>query len=161
MICLHNDPVARAQFNAQGLATMGLCPAWDRAVAAYVSADVRSKAQEEFGPLAQKRNSWTFEQSALVVRLGKDWICHPEGVEADKRRRAEEIAGEAAMMENFYQPLWEAVYSLALVPAPSLSAAVFKAAVIEIHEIWNDGAFKADCNALIDADFARHAGLAA
>lgn len=158
MTCLVNHPVTRALFNAQGTATMGLDPEWDRAVTNYIAADVRAKVQEEYGPLARKENDDGLEAIRLAHRLGKGWRETAEGKAAWTRHAANRKAQERDLTDTYYQPLWAAMRELACTPAPSLAAALWKAAVIDLQEVWNDGEFEGDCVALIDADLARFTG---
>jgi len=158
MTGLANDPIGRAQFHAQGIATMGLDPAWDRAVTAYIAADVRSRAHEEFGPLALRKDGADLETIMAAVRLGKDWRDAKEGIAIARNFDVASAAYEAGMEKDFYGPSWRAQRDLALTPAPSLSAASWKAAAISLHEIWNDRTLEDDLASVIDADLARFTG---
>lgn len=158
MTDLANDPIGRAQFHAQGLATIGLDPAWDRAVTEYIAADVRSRAHEEFGPLALQKDDADLGTIMAGMRLGKDWRDTDEGRAIAHRFEDATAAYEASMEKDFYGPLWKAQRDLALAPAPSLPAAVWKAAAISLHEIWNDRTLETDLATVIDVDLARFAG---
>jgi len=159
MTCLYNDPVARAQFHAQGLATMGLDASWDSAVTAYIAADIRAVAHAEFGPLALEKEAADLERIRASSEYGNGWRETEEGG-AIARRYGEAIdALAAAMLEGFYRPLWAAQRALALAPAPSLAAAVWKAAAISLHESWNDPTLEVNLAEAIDADLDRVAVL--
>lgn len=149
------DTVMHAQFNAQGLATMGVDPQWDRAVHNLVSADVLARAHEHFGPLELKRNEGQLQAMEAEHRLGKNWREHPEGKPFWETLCDEGTVNDQQMTELYYNALWEAQRQLALTPAPTLAAALFKAAVIEMNDVWNDSQIDADCIELIEADLAR------
>lgn len=158
MTCLFNDSIGHALFHAQGIATMGLDPAWDRAVSAYIAADVRSRAHEEFGPLAHRKSDADLDTIYAEMRLGKDWRNTDEGLAIARSFDDASAAYEAGMEKDFYSPLWKAQRDLALTPAPSLLAAVWKAAAISLHEIWNDRTLDTCLASAIDAELARFAG---
>jgi len=153
--CLYNDPVARAQFHAQGLATVGLDPAWDAAVTAYIAADVRTEAYAEFGPLALEKEAADLDCSHAGFEYGKNWRDTAEGRAIAGRYEEASDALEAAMLERFYRPLWAAQRTLALTPAPSLAATVWKAAAIKLHESWNDPTLERNLAEAIGADLDR------
>lgn len=56
---------------------------------------------------------------------------------------------------DFYRPFWESQRELARYPAPTLAAALFKAAMIAAEDVWNDSDMTEDCAKLLHADFAR------
>jgi len=152
---LYNDPVARAQFHAQGLATLGLDMAWDDAVTAYIAADVRTEAHAEFTPLALAKETADLDRIRAGSEYGEGWR-NTDGGRTIARRYDEAIdALEAAMLEGFYRPLWAAQRALALTPAPSLAATAWKAAAISLHESWNDPTLEVNLAEAIDADLAR------
>jgi hypothetical protein len=150
-----NDAMVRGLFLAQATATMGLDPAWDRAVADYVARDLRSRAHEEFGPFVHRRNEQIVESSDLQRKHGEAWKDTTEGKPMWERHWEISKADDNAMREQFYEPLWESHRRLVKTPAPSLAAAVLKASIIELYEVWNDCTLLGDCIAIIDDDLAR------
>lgn len=155
MTCLHNDPLARSQFHAQAIATMGIDPAWDRAVTNYIACEIRGKADDHYGPDELASHDRQREADDLSQRLGPKWREHPEGVAISEAMTAESRRAEDDRSANFYTPMWESHRQLVAAPAPSLAAVALKAAIIELHEVWIDAVFEGDCIAILDADLAR------
>lgn len=155
MTCLHNDPLARSQFHTQAIATMGIDPAWDRAVLNYIAYEIRAKADEHYGPDELASHDRQREADDLSQRLGPKWREHPEGRLISEAMTADSRRAEDDRSTNFYTPMWESCRQLVAVPAPSLAAVAFKAAIIELHEVWIDSLFEGDCIAVLDADLAR------
>lgn len=62
--------------------------------------------------------------------------------------------------DRYCEPVWQAERDLAMTPAPSIAAAIFKATMIEIEEVTYDTRFDADAMDVLHADFARLAGEA-
>jgi hypothetical protein len=149
------ETVLHAQFDALGLATMGVCPEWDRAVHNLIAADVLSRVHDEFGPLALSLADGEVERGDMKQRFGDNWRHHPEGKAIWERLQAADDDRNEAMTERFYRPLWDAQRQLARTPAPTLAAVVYKAAVVEMHDVWNDAQLGGDCIAIIEADLAR------
>lgn len=152
------DPYIRAQFLAIGGSTMGVDPAWDEAMREFLACDIRARAQEHFGPIIQRQEAHERHQMELEERLGRQWREHPEGRPIWELMQDDGVRGDAEIAERFYKPLWAAQVKLAMTPAPSLAAVVFKAALIEAQEVYNDVGMESDCIALLDADLARLGG---
>lgn len=152
-----SDTAMHVLFDAQGLATMGVCPTWDRAVHNFVAADVLARAHEEFGPLTLNRVDEDLERErvALEARYGEHWRNHPDGKPVWKRLVQAGEASDSEFFKQFYAPFYAAQCQLARTPAPTLAAALFKAAVIEAHDVWNDPDLEESCIDLIQADLAR------
>lgn len=155
MTALWNEPIARALFQAQALATMGLDPDWDAAIAGYFVWDIKARADEEYGPL--ERESWArqHEKDEAEQRFGKDWRGHPEGRKIWERHLEWGARYDEARTRDFYNPMWAAHRRLVETPSPSLAAVAVKAAIIEWHEVWNDGGLEGDCVSILDADLKR------
>lgn len=150
-----NDIEKRGAFLAQALATMGDARDWDIAVTNWVACYVRSVAQEEFGRYAKAHEMLEqFERNMGSQHAGQWAIVRKSNAEW-QALKASHDAEQSRLVERYYGPLWQAGRELALVPAPTLSAAVFKALLIEREEIWNDSGFGADSIEIIEADFAR------
>lgn len=145
---------------AQGLATMGASPAWDRVTATLLVWMARTRTDEKFG--ANHRSEQTFKtaRAALKAEYGSEWRTN-----AAARRKfdvANIIKNGAfdAHTARFYQPLWAAQRALVETPAPSLAAALFKARIAEDGEVWNDVNFHGDCAAVVDTELAKFLGEA-
>jgi hypothetical protein len=152
-------PIELAGFAAQGLATMGVDPVWDKAVRQYVVATARARAEEAFGEHASSLAKHAdrdlslakWRQSGWPPHVDQDlWIIdhHTQLQDAENRIRAE-----------FYEPLWTAERLIAETPAPTLSAAIWKAAVMELADVQLDHEVSVDCAQPLYADFDRLASL--
>lgn len=151
------NTIERATFIAQGIATMGVDPKWDAAVTNYITWETRSRVQEEFGPIARRREDDNSLSRDLERKLGKGWRDHPEGRAHVERIYKAGLKDERELLKRFYEPFWEAQRHLVTTPAPSLAAAAFKMLVIQTEDVWLDGTFEGDCVEIIDADLARFA----
>lgn len=158
MTCPTLDPMARAQFHAQVLATVGVDPEWDKAALNFLSWDLRGRAHGEYGPTELARQERDREKYDIEQRLGVNWRQHPEGKPVWERMLSEGSDFDDDMTKRLYEPMWESHRQLVGAPAPSMAAVIVKAAIIEIHEVWNDGVFARDCAAIIDDDLARLIG---
>lgn len=156
-----NDPAARAQFQAQAISTMGVCPKWDAAITALVTTDIVARAHQEYGPLKRGLNDSDLEKEGLDHKHGAGWHRLPEHQEAWARICAAGAAFDDALCKQFYEPMWEAQRQVVLTPAPTLAALVVKAAVMEWHEVWNDRNVEQDGAELLEAEARRLSGDAA
>ncbi|WP_066561006.1 hypothetical protein [Croceicoccus bisphenolivorans] len=150
------DTIAkRVALHGAALATLGTDPAWDKALRAYLRADALQQADLEFGETAKGQERRKLECIMLADRYGPEWRKHP-GAEAERRRIFEEgEESDKRWTERFCKPYWRASRELALTPAPTIAAAMFKATMIESDEVWNDCDFPADCMEILQSDFAR------
>jgi len=82
-----DTPLPLAQFQTMAAATMGVDAAWDRAIASYLAADIRMRAQESYGPLARQKDDDAVEAHAMAKRLGVGWRDTPEGAEVAAQHR--------------------------------------------------------------------------
>lgn len=138
-----------------GLATLGVDPAWDKAMHAYLRADALQHAAGEFGDLAKVRYRHQVEGIDLQGKYGRDWKLHPDGKKELSRINREIHEEDERWGERYCKPMWRAANELALTPAPTIGAAMFKASIMESEEVWNDRDFPADCMEILQADFAR------
>lgn len=148
----------RSIFTAQGLATMGIDPEWDRRVAAFLSWEARTNLQEEYGDIAQRCEVIGIDRMMLESQYGKAWHQHPEAQGELARIRNSETVENEKIDERYYRPFWQSQRDLVLTPAPALAAALFKATVAQVHEVWNDNAFDGDCAAIVEAELAQFCG---
>ncbi|WP_298165119.1 hypothetical protein [Novosphingobium sp.] len=151
----------RSALTAQALATMGADSEWDRCLRAYLAWDTKVRAQTQYGAYDKAMEAGTLGRLDLESRFGKGWMRHPDAQGEFESIRAMEKDADDAFTLNFTVPFWKAARDLVLTPAPSLAAALFKAAVIEWEEVWNDSDMTADCVEILDADLARFVGEAA
>lgn len=146
----------RATLTAQALATMGVDPTWDRCVTALLAAEVRAWAQEEYGEIAERRNELDTERLTLEAKHGKGLLYnHSATGSALSRIAVAEAACDEDMSNGFYAPLWQAQRDLAMTPAPTLGAALYKASMISLHDVWNDPGMDGHCIEIIDQDLAK------
>ena len=129
-----NSMTARLTFKQAGLATLGLDAAWDRAVQRYLRCETLYYAADAFG---------------------RGWKAQPEAARRHDISFKGLIKAEEDHVRQFAEPYWRAANELALTPAPSLAAAMFKAAVMEHDEIDTSRDFPAKCMEVLQADFAR------
>jgi hypothetical protein len=145
----------RSAFTTQALATMGADSEWDRLVANYLRLEALHTADNEFGKHAAAQD----KHSAICIRLehrfGADFPTRPESRCTFEQSYAEQAAAYEAWNRDFLQPYWDAARQLALHPAPTLSAALVKMAVIYRESLWEDGAMARDCMAIVAEDMAR------
>ena len=134
---------------------------WNKAMANYLRAAALQRADESFGALAKVSEECTLRDIRLEARFGPGFRSIPEARAIMDRSPIPGMRdSEDAHCENFCNPLWEAQRQLAVTPAPSLAAALFKVHVIDEAELNNDSRFAFDCMEIVQADFARLAGEA-
>jgi len=150
-----NTPVGRMVFHQAALATLGADAAWDRAVLAFIKADVLQHADLEFGAAAKHQAKDYRARIGLESRYGKEWRLNPAAQALRDQIYDEAIAADDAWTRDYCAPFWQAGRELALTPAPTMAAAVFKANVIEKAEIWNDSAFPRDAMEIVIEEMTR------
>lgn len=150
-----NSMTARLTFKQAGLATLGLDAAWDRAVQRYLRCETLYYAADAFGPLAKEQERHTLEVMDIEGKYGRGWKAQPEAARRHDISFKGLIKAEEDHVRQFAEPYWRAANELALTPAPSLAAAMFKAAVMEHDEIDTSRDFPAKCMEVLQADFAR------
>jgi len=150
-----DTPLPLAQFQTMAAATMGICPAWDRAIALYLAADIRMRAQEVYGPIARQKDDDTLEAWAMEARHGRNWREKPECAEVAAKHRRNLVTYDDRMRAEFYEPQWQALRNVVRTPAPSFAAVTWKAAAIDWEDLWSDSLLEADCIAILEADLAR------
>ena len=148
----------RFAFTSQALSTLGTDPAWDAALSRYLRLESLTHADAEFGAYAKANEADDLARLALEEKYGKAFRSNPEAAEKWGALHERMNAAERTQLETYVKPMWEAGRRLALTPAPTLAAAVFKGNFIHREEIWNDNQFEADAMAIVTADFARLAG---
>lgn len=137
------------------LATAGIDPAWDCALQAYLRADALQHADLQFGARSEASETLMRRRWSLEGKYGKAWHQHPDA-QADRNEIfALDQAADKQWTRAFCAPFWRASRELALTPAPTMAAALFKAAIMEADELSNDTDFPADCMEVLQADFRR------
>lgn len=148
----------RSVLAMQALSTMGVEPNWDALVGSLLRFDTLARAEEEYGPTSIRSGKRDIEVMMAEQRYGKNYAQHPEVQPMFERHKAECAADDDLMSREYYQPLWKAQRELALATPPTLSAALFKATLIEVAELWNDSVMDADCMEIVRTDLARFSG---
>lgn len=152
------DQIAgRCAYTAAALATLGADPAWDERLTTYLRADALQQAHSSFGPLARANEEHNLECIKMEADYGLRWKSHP-AANGTARSAAAAQAAEAEWTEQYCEPYWQAARDLAMAPAPTLAAALFKVRLIEWDELDNDGPMPRDCFVIVAEDMARLAG---
>lgn len=149
-----------ATLHSAALATLGSDPTWDKALKAYLRADALQRADSEFGALDKASAAFRRSRWALEDMYGPNWSGVPKATAEHQPAFAAMQAAEDRWAQTFCQVLWRTSRELALTPAPTIAAAMFKATLIEIEDLSNDCDFPADPMEVLQADFARLAGEA-
>lgn len=150
----------RLAMHHAAMATTGIDPAWDKALHAYIKADILQNAELEFGSVARAAMQRQTEQVEIEVKYGKEWKSIPEAQALDRVSFEKMQSADDHWANTVCRAYWRAGRELALTPAPSMAAIAFKATVIELNEMDNDRDFPADPMEVLHADFARLAGEA-
>jgi hypothetical protein len=147
--------IHRRQFlTTLAVQSLGSCPRWDAALTAYLRAQELQWGFAEWGPMGQTNN----DAEMAKIGYGPGWQQDPVATaKIDplvRSHQAEHDRWEA----DYLSAVYEASSIIATTPAPNVAAAVFKAQLIEIEEIWNAKDFHHDCMKIIADDFARLEG---
>jgi hypothetical protein len=150
-----NMATLRAVRTSMALATLGTCREWDARLTTYLRADALAHADFAFGDYgkAYDQNGW--ERLRLEEAFGKNYRQHPAGAVEARAATEKMKAAEECRVAAFLNPLWEAERELALTPAPTLAAALFKMQLIEHQEVWNSTSMPRDGFEIVAEDFAR------
>lgn len=147
-----------AAFAAQGLATKGIDATWDKAVDAYLTTRALMQIDELCGPHLKFVSAMRERVDNLIHTYGKGWKLLPAMRATRDEISAAQAAEEERLVCEIYTPFWQAQRTLAVTPPPTLGAALWKAATIEIDETWNDATIPRDCAEILTEDFARLMG---
>jgi hypothetical protein len=142
----------RSVLTMQALGTLGVDPEWDALVTDLLRLDTLAHAEEEFGPTNKRWDSRALERAFAEDRYGKGWESHPEVRPMLDLHAAEAIADEELKYQRYYRPLWAAQIAVAMATPPTLAAALYKAALIELAEVWSDADMQGDCMEILRAD---------
>ena len=148
----------RSVLTMQAIGTLGVDMEWDALVTNLLRLDTLAHAEEEFGPTNKRWDSRALERALAEERYGKGWENHPEVRPMLERHNAEAIEDEELKYQRYYRPLWTAQIAVATATPPTLAAALFKATLIELVEVWNDADMQSDCMEIIRADLHRFGG---
>ena len=141
-------------------ATFTPCPDWNAKMKAYLHIDALARAYAEFGEGARLSDKWGWQDIRLQEQFGPNFRNIPEARAILSGRNEEVRDHEERTTERFFRPLWAAQRELALTPAPTIAAALFKADMIEASELSNDSLMERDCFEIVAEDFARLSGEA-
>lgn len=141
-------------------ATVTPCPAWNAKMAVYLRADALIRAYEEFGDGMRATEKWDRQDMRLEGQFGPNFRNIPEARAILQTRASEVDEHQDRTTDRFYRPLWAAQRELALTPAPTIAAAMFKVDLIDAAEVWNDTDMDRDCFEIVAEDFARLTGEA-
>lgn len=145
-------------YTAAALATLGADPVWDERLTTYLRLDALQQAHSSFGPLAQASEASDLKHIEIEAKYGPRWKTNPEARQEAEPASAAVLAAEQAWTERFCDPFWQAARELALTPAPTLAAALFKVRLIQWEDLDNDGVMTRDCFEIVAEDMARLAG---
>lgn len=145
----------RAAIHSAALATLGADSTWDKALKAYLRADALQHADGEFGALDAASEKFRRFGWSLESKYGSDWSNIPKAKAEHQPAFADMQAAENRWAEAYCKPFWRATRELALTPAPTIAAAMFKASMMEQEDLSNDSEFPADCMQILQADFDR------
>lgn len=150
----------RSTYAMQALGTLGTCPTWDAALHRYLAAEALQHADMEFGRFYEADEEHSFTVIRLEGQYGPAYPYNPRAAEVRDAAYAKLMVAEKQRDTDYIHPYWQACRDLAMTPAPSLAAAVFKVNMIIHDEPWNDSRMAANCMELVKTDFARLAGEA-
>lgn len=130
-------------------------PRWNAVAATYLLRDGLALADRNFGDYAKADVRFDHAKADIEAKHGRDFRASTEGSKSFDIIWADMKAAEGAQYENFLAPLWEAARQLALTPAPTISAIMFKIDVIRQEELDNDIYMTRDPMELVSEDMAR------
>lgn len=153
------ETIARdCAFTTLALATMGTDRAWDARLAAYLRWQALTDADCDFGVLARACEANDLEQMRIEAAHGRNWRSIPKARAACAPTADAAMAAESVWTAAYCEPCWQAARDLAMTPAPTLAAALFKVQVIQRDELDNDSKMPRDPMAIVIEDMARLAG---
>lgn len=151
----------RSVFTTQALTTMGACPEWDRKVAAYLRAEALQHADCDYGAYAEVENDVGLEEIRLADTHGAGWKNNPDLASTKQALQERGAAASERWQAEFADPHDSAARDLAVTPAPTLAAALFKQLMIEREDLGNDNRMPRDAMEIVAEDMARLAQSAA
>lgn len=129
--------------------------AWNRAVAKFVRCAALAEADKVFGAYSMSDCDFEALKSDLEYEFGKNYQAIPEAKARHDEGFKLIVAAEERRIKEVLSPLWEAEKELAMTPAPTLKAVLFKIEFIRRHDLWQDLAFPEPAMAGIVDDLAR------
>lgn len=144
-----------ASIAIQGLGTMGVDPEWDQRVTEYLKRRTLFYADAAFGSSAAVEEGVLLAHTSLKQRYGKDYRSDRAAAKELAKLDAVRGAADIRQHEKYTSPYWQAARDFAACPAPTLAAALFKARIFDIDELWNDAHFKGDCMTIVSEDMDR------
>lgn len=134
---------------------------WDKRLAHYLSLHALTMAAYDYGPLATSTNELLILRHKLEAEYGPNFRKHPDAQAQWKSVSAENSRLEEEATERYSVPLWHAQRELVTCPAPDLAAALFKAELVNVMEVWSDQSLEGEAFDYVAADLERLAGEAA
>lgn len=147
----------RAAMTTRALSTLGACPQWDRAVCEFLRLQALSHSNDEFGPFADANEAFDWVRLNVESKYGRSWREVPQAAEEMKAAHAAIRQAEEQQADEYLRPLWAAHRALALTPAPTFNAALFKSELMAWEEIWNDNRLERNGFEIVVEELARFA----
>lgn len=154
----HLQIAAQCAFTNAALVTIGSDPVWDARLSEYLRLWALTNAECDFGALAKANNACEWEHTRLKGIHGPGWRSKPAADAACAPTSEAALAAENAWTKNLCKPYWQAARDLAMTPAPTLSAALFKVQVIKWDELDNDCHMTREPMEIVAEDMARLKG---
>lgn len=148
----------RAALTTRAISTLGICPAWDRAVCDYLRLQALYLADQEFGPTSRANEEHTRTVYAIEQKYGHNWKAVPEAIAANAVAWKSIREAEDKQSDELLQPMWAAGRVVATTPAPTLNAALYKAELMDWDEVWNDNKLERNGFKIVAEELARFAG---
>lgn len=142
-------------FQTLALSTMGVDSIWDTRLTAYLAAMALQQADCEYGDYDKAHEEAARADFSASANFGPDWRRNPRALATVEQARKSAAEASDRWVERYCEPFWQAGRDLAMTPAPTIAAAMFKAELIKIDEIWNDSQTDRDCVEIIAEDMAR------
>lgn len=150
LIAAHN-----CAFHSLALSTLGTDSLWGAHLTAYLAAQTLQQAECDYGALALTCDESERERLRAKDTYGPGWQSNPSPLATVERARLAADAAHDKWSKDLCEPFWKATRKLVATPAPTLAAALFKAQVIRLDEVWNDAELSDDCMRIIAEDMAR------
>ena len=145
----------RSAVTTQALATMGSDPEWDRKLAAYLRAEALQQSDYEFGAYAVAQNEVGLDEIRIEAQHGRGWHARPEHAPVYRSQRERLEAASDEWQRCYADPHDTTARELAMTPAPTLAAALFKQLVIFREDLGNDNRMPRDAMEIVAEDMAR------
>ena len=142
-------------FATLALSTLGADPVWDTRLTNYLRLQALAQGECDFGKLARANDDNARVQMHLESKYGTSWRSNPIARADADPSAATACAAEDVWTESLCEPYWQAARDLAMTPAPTLAAAMFKVQVIKWDELDNASSMTREPMGIITEDMAR------